>query len=84
MADVSRQPGVRGTTIAALATNRMIVRDNGDAWDRALDLTGKPARDLSLAEREELLSSVFDADWHDQIFVHARYHERFAKSMRRA
>ena len=45
--------------------------------DRALDLTLQPAETLSEAEREELLASFFEADWHNQIFPHARYKELF-------
>jgi len=47
------------------------------ATDRALELTLKPAGKLTAAEREEVLASFFDADWHNQIFPHARYKELF-------
>jgi alpha-amylase/alpha-mannosidase (GH57 family) len=47
------------------------------ATDRALELTLKPAGKLSSAEREEILSTFFDADWHHQIFPHPRYKELF-------
>lgn len=52
---------------------------NDGASDRALELTLKPAGTLSMSEREELLRTFFDADWHNQIFVHARYRELFAQ-----
>ena len=45
--------------------------------DRALELTLRPAEQLGAAEREELLGTFFDADWHRQIFVHPRYRELF-------
>lgn len=47
------------------------------ATDRQLELTLSPAERLGAAEREELLGSFFDADWHRQIFVHERYRELF-------
>ena len=54
------------------------------ATDRALELTRTPARALTTAEREEILSTFFDADWHHQIFPHARYAELFvARQTRR-
>ena len=49
------------------------------ATDRVLDLTLKPAELLSDAEREAVLSSFFDADWHNQILGHERYAELFAQ-----
>ena len=47
------------------------------ATDRALELTLRPADRLTAAEREEVLGSFFDADWHRQILVHPRYRELF-------
>jgi alpha-amylase/alpha-mannosidase (GH57 family) len=49
------------------------------ATDRALALTLKPAELLGDAEREAVLSSFFDADWHNQILGHERYAELFAQ-----
>ncbi|MGQ0668035.1 MAG: hypothetical protein ACT4O4_13470 [Nitrospiraceae bacterium] len=48
-----------------------------DATDRALDLTRVPARRLTAAEREDLLSTFFEANWHTQIFPWPRYRELF-------
>ncbi|HXV67837.1 MAG TPA: hypothetical protein VD738_02850 [Nitrospira sp.] len=48
-----------------------------DATDRALDLTRILARRLTAAEREELLSTFFEANWHTQIFLWPRYRELF-------
>lgn len=48
-----------------------------DATDRHLALTRRAAEELSPHQREELLGSFFDADWHHQIFVHPRYRELF-------
>lgn len=48
------------------------------ATDRALDLTLTPAESLSPAERDEVLSTFFDAQWHNQVFPHPRYRELFA------
>jgi len=47
------------------------------ASDRALELTTKPAGRLAAVEREEMLGTFFDADWHNQIFPHPRYRELF-------
>lgn len=49
------------------------------ATDRALELTLKPAENLTPAEREHLLSRSFDAHWHNQIFPHPRYKELFTQ-----
>ncbi len=49
------------------------------ATDRTLDLTLKSTEELTTAEREEILSTFFDADWHNQIFPHPRYYELFVK-----
>lgn len=49
------------------------------ATDRALDLTRKPAETLTGKEREAILSTFFDAHWHNQIFPHPRYKEMFAQ-----
>ncbi len=48
-----------------------------NATDRGLELTRKPAARLTDAEREDLLSSFFDADWHNQIYIYPRYKELF-------
>ena len=48
------------------------------ATDQALELTLVPAGRLSRAQREAVLGSFFDADWHHQVFPHARYHELLA------
>ena len=47
------------------------------ATDRALDLTLTPAERLKPSAREAILSEFFDADWHNEIFPHARYAELF-------
>ncbi|MBZ0291483.1 MAG: hypothetical protein K8L99_02850 [Anaerolineae bacterium] len=47
------------------------------ATDQALELSLKPAETLIVEEREQLLASFFDADWHHQIFPHRRYKELF-------
>ena len=50
--------------------------DDG-ATDRALDLTLTPAEKLGDRERDEIVRTFFDADWHRQIFVHPRFRELF-------
>lgn len=52
------------------------------AIDRQLELTLAPAERLVAADRDELLQTFFDADWHGQIFVHERYRELFDKRAR--
>lgn len=47
------------------------------ATDRALDLTVTPAERLKANAREAIQTEFFDADWHNQIFPHARYAELF-------
>ena len=49
------------------------------ATDRGLDLTRMPAESLSSSDIEELLSTFFDADWHNQIYVHPRYRQLFER-----
>jgi DNA-binding LytR/AlgR family response regulator len=47
------------------------------ATDGALELTRRPAEKLTKAQVEEVLSTFFDADWHNQVYVHPRYRELF-------
>lgn len=47
------------------------------ATDQALELTLKPAEAFTRTERESVLSTFFDAHWHNQIFPHPRYKELF-------
>ncbi len=47
------------------------------ATDRALEFTRTPAAHLSAAQREELLATFFEADWHTQIFPWPRYRALF-------
>ncbi len=51
------------------------------ATDQALDLTLKPAENLTAAERENILGSFFDAHWHNQIFPHPRYKQLFQQRL---
>lgn len=47
------------------------------ATDRALELTRKPAENLTHQEQEDLLAHFFEADWHHQIYPYPRYRELF-------
>ena len=49
------------------------------ATDRSQELSLKSAETLSSVEREEILSSFFDAQWHNQIYPHPRYAELFTQ-----
>jgi hypothetical protein len=47
------------------------------ATDSALELTRHAAEKLNKSQIEEVLSTFFDADWHNQVYVHPRYRELF-------
>jgi alpha-amylase/alpha-mannosidase (GH57 family) len=47
------------------------------ATDTCLELTRREPAALKADERERVLSSFFEADWHNQIFPHPRYRELF-------
>ena len=49
------------------------------ATDRALDLTQIEAERLTVPQRDEILETFFDADWHNQIYPWPRYKELFEK-----
>ncbi len=53
------------------------------ASDQALELTLKPAEELTRAEQDHLLSTFFDAHWHNQIFPYPRYTELFIQRRER-
>jgi alpha-amylase/alpha-mannosidase (GH57 family) len=53
----------------------------GRAWDDALVLTRASAGRLLARDRESLLSTFFEADWHGQIFPHRRYTELFTRRL---
>ncbi|HXG20073.1 MAG TPA: glycoside hydrolase family 57 protein [Methylomirabilota bacterium] len=52
------------------------------ATDTALDLTLTPAEALSDEEQEVVLATFFAADWHHQIYPHARYRALFEQRVR--
>lgn len=52
--------------------------DHG-ATDEHLQLTISRAETLSAAQRERLLQTFFDADWHHQVLSHPRYAALFAR-----
>jgi alpha-amylase/alpha-mannosidase (GH57 family) len=75
---VAEQPVVRVTfNVTPILLVQLQAYARGTATDRALELVRSDAAALSPAERGELLSTFFDASWHQQIFVHARYRELF-------
>jgi alpha-amylase/alpha-mannosidase (GH57 family) len=53
----------------------------GRAWDDALVLTRTSAGRLSARDRESLLGTFFEADWHGQIFPHQRYTDLFTRRL---
>jgi hypothetical protein len=54
----------------------------GQGADRALVLTRTPTARLREAERREVIETFFDADWHHQIYPHARYRGLLEKRFR--
>lgn len=73
---VAQHPGIRLTiNLTPVLLEQIDDYLERGATDRALDLTLTPAEELADAATEEILSSFFDADWHHQIYPHARYHE---------
>lgn len=54
----------------------------GQGADRALVLTRTPTARLTGAARREVVETFFDADWHHQIYPHARYRELLEKRFR--
>ncbi|HEU5056587.1 MAG TPA: glycoside hydrolase family 57 protein, partial [Kofleriaceae bacterium] len=53
------------------------------ATDEALELTLTPAERLDGDQRARLRETFFDAHWHNQIGVHDRYRDLFARSSHR-
>ena len=51
----------------------------GGCTDRALDLTLTPTSELTAGDREYIATQFFDADWHHEIYPHARYKELLEK-----
>jgi alpha-amylase/alpha-mannosidase (GH57 family) len=49
----------------------------GQGTDTALELSLEDPEAMTGEDRERLLTTFFDADWHNQIFPHARYRELF-------
>lgn len=49
----------------------------GHATDESLELTLQYPAVMTGQERERVLTTFFDADWHNQIFPHPRYKEFF-------
>jgi alpha-amylase/alpha-mannosidase (GH57 family) len=49
------------------------------ATDTAWELSRVPAERLDGEQKEALLSTFFDADWHNQIFPHRRYRALFER-----
>jgi alpha-amylase/alpha-mannosidase (GH57 family) len=75
---VAQHPGVHLTiNLTPILLWQILDYVEGGATDRALELTIKPAETLAGTERQQLLATFFDADWHHQIFPHPRYEELF-------
>ena len=52
---------------------------DGACTDRALDLTLTPTSELTAGDLEYIATQFFDADWHHEIYPHARYKELLEK-----
>lgn len=75
---VSRHPGVR-VTINFSPSLLQQIEDfvERGATDEAWELSRTVAEHLDGYQRDAILSGFFDADWHNQIFPHARYRALF-------
>jgi alpha-amylase/alpha-mannosidase (GH57 family) len=51
----------------------------GGCTDRALDLTLTPTSELTADDHEYIATQFFDADWHHEIYPHARYKQLLEK-----
>jgi alpha-amylase/alpha-mannosidase (GH57 family) len=67
--------------ITPVLLDQLLDYAQGRAWDDALVLTRTPAGRLSARDREALLGTFFEADWHGQIFPHRRYTELFTRRL---
>ena len=75
---LTEHPGVRLTVnLTPVLLEQVLDYVDHGATDRALELTRTPANRLTSDERETILSTFFDAQWHNQIFPHPRYKELF-------
>ncbi len=76
---VAEHPGVRVTINLTASLLGQIEDYIGGATDEALDLTLTPAEQLDDAQRARVRETFFDAHWHNQIGVHDRYRDLFAR-----
>ena len=76
---VAEQPGLRATINLTPILLQQLEDYVSGATDAALELTMIPAERLTAAQRERVLSTFFDADWHTQILAHERYAELFLR-----
>ncbi|HSN91543.1 MAG TPA: glycoside hydrolase family 57 protein, partial [Anaeromyxobacteraceae bacterium] len=77
---LERHPGVRCTVnFTPVLLEQLEEQAAGRAGDRFLDLTARPAGDLSAGERQALLRSFFMVDWEANVLPMPRYAELLAK-----
>jgi len=73
---VAQHPGVHLTiNFSPILLWQLEEYARGRGVDRALVLTRTPTARLAGSEREEIVETFFDADWHHQIYPHSRYRE---------
>lgn len=74
----AQHPGIRLTiNFSPVLLAQLEVQAEGEVTDEAWELTSTPAERLDDEQRERILGTFFDADWHNQIFVHDRYRALF-------
>ncbi len=80
---IARFPDVHATFNLTPVLLGQIQGYASEGWtDRALELTLAPYAGLCPDELEEIAVSFFDADWHHEIYPHARYKALFEKRAR--
>ena len=80
---VAEHPSIRLTfNLTPVLLSQIDDYVEGGLTDRHLDLTKKAAGRLTQPERDEILGTFFDADWHHQIFMHPRYRALFDRRVR--
>ena len=76
---VAEHPGIHVTINLTASLLGQIEDYLAGATDEALELTLTPAERLGEPELARLLDTFFDAHWHNQIGIHERYRDLFAR-----
>ncbi len=76
---IADQEGMRATINLSPILLEQLDDYGRGATDEALELTLVPAERLASEQREKVLTTFFEADWHTQILPHERYAELFRR-----